>query len=55
MDLLKSIETELTGAVADYKKLMEQDLPAFNHALSESNVAAIVAATSGAASTEGGD
>ncbi|MGB6899989.1 MAG: hypothetical protein WBE12_15430, partial [Candidatus Acidiferrum sp.] len=55
MDLLKSIETELTGAVADYKKLMEQDLPAFNHALSESNVAAIVAATSGAASTEGGN
>jgi hypothetical protein len=44
LDLLKTIETELTGAVADYQKLIEKDLPAFNHALTENNLAAIIAA-----------
>ena len=43
MGLLQTLETELTGGLADYKKLMEEDLPAFNHTLSENNVAAIVA------------
>ena len=41
LGLLQTIETELSGAVADYKKLIEQDLPAFNHALTENNLAAI--------------
>ena len=41
LDLLQTIETELTGAIADYKKLIEQDLPAFNHALNENNLASV--------------
>jgi photosystem II stability/assembly factor-like uncharacterized protein len=44
LGLLQTIETELGGAVEDYKKLMEQDLPAFNRALTENNLAAITAA-----------
>jgi hypothetical protein len=44
LGLLQTIETELGGAVADYKKLIEQDLPTFNHALTENNLAAITAA-----------
>jgi photosystem II stability/assembly factor-like uncharacterized protein len=44
LGLLQTIETELSGAVADYKKLIEQDLPTFNHALTENNLAAITAA-----------
>ncbi len=43
LELLQSIEKELTGALADFKKLVEEDLPAFNHTLSENSVAAIVA------------
>jgi hypothetical protein len=54
LELLKSIESELNAAVSDYKKLMEEDLPAFNHALSQGNVAAVVAAVPVEASTEGG-
>ena len=49
LELLQGLEGELTSAAADYKKLIEQDLPAFNHTLTESNMAAIIA-TSGAAS-----
>jgi photosystem II stability/assembly factor-like uncharacterized protein len=41
LDLLQTIETELTGAVADYQKLIEQDLPVFNHALNENNLASV--------------
>jgi photosystem II stability/assembly factor-like uncharacterized protein len=44
LDLLQAIETELAGAVADYQKLIEQDLPAFNHVLNEHNLAAVTAA-----------
>jgi photosystem II stability/assembly factor-like uncharacterized protein len=44
LDLLQTVETELTGVVADYQKLIEKDLPAFNHALTENNLAAITAA-----------
>jgi hypothetical protein len=43
LDLVKTIENELTGAVADFQKLVEQDLPAFNHALMENNLAAVTA------------
>jgi photosystem II stability/assembly factor-like uncharacterized protein len=43
LDLLQTIETELTAAVADYQKLVEKDLPAFNRALNENNLAAITA------------
>jgi hypothetical protein len=43
LDLLQGIETELTGAVADYQKLIEKDLPAFNHTLAENNIATITA------------
>jgi hypothetical protein len=44
LELLQTIETELTGAVADYHKLIEQDLPAFNNALNENNLAAVTSA-----------
>ena len=44
LGLLQTIETELNGAVADFKKLMEQELPAFNHILTENNLAAAAAA-----------
>ena len=54
LELLTAIEADLAPAVADYKKLMETDLPAFNRTLSESNVAAIVAATPTRPSTAGG-
>ncbi len=52
LDLLKTIETELTGAVADYQKLIEKDLPAFNHALTENNLAAITAAATAPSGAE---
>jgi len=44
LDLLQTIETELTAAVADFQKLIETELPAFNHILTENNLAAITAA-----------
>jgi hypothetical protein len=44
LDLLQTIETELTAAVADFQKLIEKELPAFNHILTENNLAAITAA-----------
>src|SRR5271168_4043451 len=43
LDLLQTMENELTGAVADYQKLIEQELPSFNHALNEHNLAAVTA------------
>ncbi|MGB7470189.1 MAG: hypothetical protein WBW58_12550 [Candidatus Acidiferrum sp.] len=55
MQLLSGLEAELEGAAADYKRLMEEELPAFNRTLSEGNVAAIVATDSRATSTEGGN
>jgi len=45
-ELLKTIEAEISSAVTEYKKLMDEDLPAFNRTLSESKVAAIVATDS---------
>jgi photosystem II stability/assembly factor-like uncharacterized protein len=41
LELLQGIETELAGAVGDYQKLIEKDLPAFNHTLAENNLAVI--------------
>src|ERR1700722_14772101 len=43
LDLLQTIETELIGAVADFQKLIEKELPAFNRILTENNLAAITA------------
>jgi hypothetical protein len=43
LELLKGLESDLAAAVADYKKLSEQELPAFNHTLTENNLAAIMA------------
>ena len=43
LELLQGLETELAGAAADYKKLTEQELPAFNHTLTENNLTAIIA------------
>jgi photosystem II stability/assembly factor-like uncharacterized protein len=44
LDLLQTIETELAAASADFQKLIEKELPAFNHILTENNLAAITAA-----------
>jgi hypothetical protein len=52
LDLLQGIETELAGAVGDYQKLIEKDLPAFNHTLSENNLAAITASATTPTGTE---
>ena len=54
MELLQTIEKDLTGAVEEYKKILAEDLPAFNRTLSENNVAAIVAASVAARSTGDG-
>ncbi|MGB2645093.1 MAG: hypothetical protein WBG02_05225 [Candidatus Acidiferrum sp.] len=54
-ELLKTQEEALAGAAAEYKKLMGEDLPAFNRTLSESNVAAVVASAPAAPTTEGGN
>jgi hypothetical protein len=55
LDLLTSLEGQLAGAVADYKKFMEEDFPAFNHTLTENNVAAVAAAVSTATSAQDGN
>jgi photosystem II stability/assembly factor-like uncharacterized protein len=52
LELLKGLESELTGTMAEYKKILEEELPAFNRTLSENNVAAVVAA---AATTPAGE
>jgi photosystem II stability/assembly factor-like uncharacterized protein len=44
LDLLKTFETEMAGADADYQKVMKDDLPALNRALAESAVAPLVVA-----------
>jgi photosystem II stability/assembly factor-like uncharacterized protein len=53
LELLQTLEAELSGALADHKKLIEVDLPAFNKTLAENNVAAIVAGSGAALSTNG--
>lgn len=52
LELLKSLESDLVAAVADFQKLVEQDLPAFNRTLSENKIAAIIATASLAPSEE---
>jgi photosystem II stability/assembly factor-like uncharacterized protein len=42
-NLLDMIEKDLTAATADYRSLMDKDLPAFNKALSEHGVTPLVA------------
>jgi hypothetical protein len=54
LELLQSLESQLTGTIADYKKLVEDDLPAFNRTLSENNVTAILATSATAPLTEDG-
>jgi photosystem II stability/assembly factor-like uncharacterized protein len=44
LDLLKTFETEMAGADADYQKVMKDDLPALNRSLAESAVAPLVVA-----------
>src|SRR4029077_3677064 len=52
LELLKGLESELTGTMAEYKKILEEELPAFNRTLSENNVAAVVAAAATATAGE---
>ncbi|HXJ03810.1 MAG TPA: hypothetical protein VNH65_01840, partial [Candidatus Acidoferrum sp.] len=54
LELLQSLESQLTGTIVDYKKLVEEDLPAFNRTLSENNVTAILATSATAPLTEDG-
>ncbi|MFY9910349.1 MAG: hypothetical protein WAK56_10920 [Candidatus Sulfotelmatobacter sp.] len=42
MELLQTFETEMTGADAEYQKVMKEDLPGLNRSLTESNLAALV-------------
>jgi photosystem II stability/assembly factor-like uncharacterized protein len=46
MQLLATFEAEMAAVDADYRKVLKEDLPAFNHALESSNVAPLVAAVS---------
>jgi hypothetical protein len=54
LELLQTLETELAGALGEYKKLIEEDLPAFNHTLTANNVAAIIAMAASAPAMEHG-
>ena len=46
LDLLQTLESQLSSAMADYQKLTNQDLPAFNRTLMENKLAVITAASS---------
>ena len=46
LDTLRLIETDMTGATAEFQKLLKDDLPAFNRVLGDNNVALVVAAAS---------
>jgi len=52
LDTLRLIETEMTGATAEFQKLLKDELPAFNRVHGDNNVALVVAAAS--AGTEQG-
>jgi hypothetical protein len=43
LELLHALETELAGAVAEYQKLLNEDLPVFNRFLAANSVASLVA------------
>jgi photosystem II stability/assembly factor-like uncharacterized protein len=44
-DSLRAVEAEMTSAIEEYRKLLNEDLPAFNRSLTAENVAAVVVAT----------
>ena len=44
LDSLKTIEAEIASTTADYQKLLNEELPAFNRFLVSNNVAAVLAA-----------
>jgi hypothetical protein len=52
LGLLQTMETELAGAVADLEKLIEQDLPTFNHTLAENNLAVVTDTAAGPSKNE---
>ena len=45
LDSLKTIEAEFASTTADYQRLLNEDLPAFNRFLAANNVTAVLAAT----------
>jgi photosystem II stability/assembly factor-like uncharacterized protein len=45
-DSLRAVEAEMTSAIGEYQKLLNEDLPTFNRSLTAQNVAAVVTATS---------
>src|SRR5258708_19351016 len=49
LDSLHTMETEITSAIADYQKLLNEDLSAFNRFLAPNNLSAVLAATATAA------
>lgn len=46
LELLQTFETEMAAPIADYQKLFDNDLPAFNHSLAANRVAPLVAVIS---------
>jgi photosystem II stability/assembly factor-like uncharacterized protein len=53
--LLDMIEKDITAAQAEYRILLEKDLPAFNHSLADGGVIPLTAAASMEASGDGGE
>ena len=53
LDLLQTLEAQLSSAVADYQRLADQELPAFNRTLTENKLAAITAASAVVTPTDG--
>ncbi|HZQ96220.1 MAG TPA: hypothetical protein VFA67_14495 [Candidatus Sulfotelmatobacter sp.] len=49
LELLQGYESEIAGIDADYRKLMKDDLPAFNNSLEQGNVVPVTAANGGGA------
>jgi len=45
-DSLRAVEAEMTSAIGEYQKLLNEDLPTLNRSLTAQNVAAVVAVTS---------
>jgi hypothetical protein len=52
-DSLVAVEAEMTSAIEEYQKLLNEDLPTFNRSLTAQNVAAVVIADSCAAWSKG--
>ena len=46
LDSLRTIETEMAGATAEFQKLLKEELPVFNRVLGDNNVALVIAASS---------